>query len=135
MVIRVVQIHDVDTIHAKPIKAAFQRSKNSVAAEVPFPAEVRGYIEPVIVELMSVLRCRYEQSPHFGRDDYFVSRVFRKGSTKALFGEAQPVVGCGIEVAHPAVPCGIDGSGGVLVAGLAIKVSESRRADSDLRER
>ena len=134
VVVGVVQVDDVHPVQAGALQAGLERAEHPVPAEVPDPPVVGGDVEPLRVAPVRVLRRRYEQPPDLRRDHVLVARPGPQGRAEPPFGEPEPVVRRGVEVADARRPGGVDGGGELLVGGGPVEVAALRRAEAQLGE-
>src|SRR5450432_2398047 len=97
--------------------------------------QVVGHGEPARVQV-GPGRCRVgnEQPPDLGRDGELLARMLGERSTEPPFGQPQTVVWCGVEVADPAVPRGLDGSASGAVIDGRIEVGDGGGTEAQTRD-
>ena len=49
VVVRVVEIDEIDAVEAEPLETGFERAKDAVAAEIPHARVRRGHVEALVV--------------------------------------------------------------------------------------
>ena len=123
MLVGVVEIDDVNGVHAEPLEALLQRPQDAVATEVPDapmgcrPSKPSSSSSPTGLNGSS-------RRPTFVDTTYSLRGRLCEGRAEATLGEPEPVVGRGVEVADPVVPGGIDRRVGLLVGDRPVEVAE-----------
>ncbi len=133
MVVRIVEIDDVDPVEAKAFQALRERASNPVAGEVPAAAVGCGNDEAVVVETRHDVQ-RIERTADLGREHVRIARPLGKRGPQPSLGEAKPVVRGGVEVPYAVVPRCIDGRACVIVRDFDEEVSELRAAERQTAE-
>ena len=98
-VVRVVQVHDVDAVDAKPVQALVQRTQDPVAAEV----EHRPRRGRVGEEVGARLRVGDDEPAHLGGQHEIAVPAGPQRRAEPAFGGAVAVQRRGVEVAHARV--------------------------------
>ena len=106
VVVRIVDEDEVDAIEAEALEARLDRAEHPVTAEVPDPAMGRGDGEPLRIRLIAGVR-GLQPPAHLRGHHELVARVGPQRPAEPSFGQAEAVVGCGVEVAKAGIPgCG-----------------------------
>jgi hypothetical protein len=134
VLVRVVQVDDVEMVEAQPVEALGERAEDPVAAEVEDAAVRRGHDEPLVVEPFDPVH-GFEHATHLGRDHPFVARTRTESGAETPLREAEPVVRRGVEVADAELPRSIDGGQRVVVRHLRVEVPELRAAEGERGQR
>ncbi len=134
MIVRVVQVRDVDAVQPQSVEAVLDGAQNAVAGEVPHALCQRLDDEAVVIQAARSRRIGFEQASDLGGEDKCVGVARAKRSAKAPFRQAQAIVRRGVEVSDAGIPCGVYGSASILVRDSAIQVAELRGTKADLCE-
>jgi hypothetical protein len=134
VVVRVVQVDDVDPVEAGALQARLEGAQHAVAAEVPDTAMVGRDREAFRVGQVRRLRRRHEQASDLCGDHVVVAGPRAKGGAQTPLGQAEAVVRCGVEVPESGVPGGVDRGRELLVASGAVHVAALRSAEAERGE-
>ena len=108
---RVVQVEDIDAVHAEPLEAALQRGGTAAPMR---PNSDRGH-------------------PHLGPDDGIGRLQVGQGAAEVLLQLAVAVLHRGVEVVHPHVQCAADRP--LLVRRRAAHHQSAHRAAAEAQQR
>src|SRR5690606_10646675 len=124
VLVRVVQIDDVEAVDAESLQTLLDAAEDRFAGEVELASPCRRDREPAAVELPGGVLLRHEGSARLGGQHELVPRVLGQQGAQAALRVAESVVRGGVEEADPATPGGLDGGTGLLVGGDASQVAE-----------
>ena len=116
---------------AEPLEALLDRPQHAVATEVPDAPVGRRHVEAFVVALRRGAQ-RLESPSDLRRQDVLAAGTVGEGRPEATFGEPEPVVRCGVEVADPLFPGGVDRRAGLFVRDRPVEVAELRAAQRKL---
>lgn len=134
VVVRIVQVDDVDPVQAQPLQAGLQAPAYAVRAEVPDPLVGGGDGEAVGQVVAGGLRPGTEQSADLGGQDVLVPGQTAQSGAEAPFGQAEAVVRGGVEVPYAGFPGGQDGPFGLGVADRGEEVPDPGGAEGEFAD-
>src|SRR5205823_528332 len=130
--IGVVQVGDVNVVQAQPFQGVLDAAPDAALGEVPYASAGSGNVEALGV--LAAAGVRFQHTAHFGGDDKFIPRLVPEDGAKPLFGESQPVVRRGVEVADAGIPCGENRGERLPVRDGPVQVSYACTAEAEPAE-
>ena len=114
----VVEVGDVDVVEAEPRQRLLQRGADARLGEVPLAAQVGADREALVVQRAGRVVLRDQAASDLGRHAELVAGAAGEEGAEPPLGEAEAVVGRGVEQAHAGGPRGLEQrTGGGLVEG------------------
>ncbi len=135
MVIGVVHEGDVDTVQAQAGPAVVKRAQHAIPAVVADPPPGRRHVEALGVAAGCARRVWHQQPADLGGHHELVPGPSVQRGAEAAFRQAEPIVGCGVEVAYARRPGGVDGVDRVPARHRGDEVADLRCAERQLRDR
>lgn len=134
MVVRIVQVDDVDAVEAEAPQAVLQGPAHPVGAEVPPPAVRHRDGEPVVQpSLLGIpARQRVEDPPDLGGEGVRGAGPGAQRGAESALREAETVVRGGVEVADALLPSGVHGEGRLLGVDGSEEVADGRGPEREL---
>ena len=130
VLIRVVDVEDVDLVDAQPRDALLDRAHDAVVREVIHGVE-RGRARKRVALRR---RARTEQAADLGREHVLVSRLGAEHCAEALLRQAIPVLGRGVEKANASRPRGLDDLMRLIVRESLEQAPQRRGAETQPRD-
>ncbi|GHE14639.1 hypothetical protein GCM10010339_86040 [Streptomyces alanosinicus] len=134
VVVRIVEIDDVEAVQARAAEGAFDRTQDAVAAEVPAAAQVVGNGEALVVHAPGP-GIGHEEAADLGGQDVFVAEGGGAGRRQGVPRTDPGRSGGGVEVADAGLPGRIDGGHRVLGRGGLVEVADDGGAEAEFAER
>ena len=131
VLVRVVQVGDVDPVEAEPFPTVAQRTKDSGDGGIPHTLVGGGHHEACVVESVRTLGSGSQHPADLGGQQEIPPGPVSQRGPEPAFGQSQSVVRCGVEVAHPAVPGRVHDVPSPGVGDLLEQVAEAGRPEGE----
>ena len=95
VIVRVVEQGHVDPVQPQTFQALLEGTTYPICAEVPTAAVCGGHVETLVVT--PVAGPGFEDPPDLGAQCELPTGQLGQGLAQAAFGQAQAVMGCGVE--------------------------------------
>ena len=135
VIIRIVQVDDVEVVDAQTMQARLDAAKDRIAGEVELPTVGRRHREAAIVESSIGIRLRHECAPGFGREHEVVAGSVGEQFAQSSFRVSESVVRGGVESTRAELPGCVDCGPGLLIGRHSAEVSQLGAAQSETRKR
>ncbi len=134
MVVRIVEVDDVDPVQAEPLQAVLDRAAHAQGAEVPDPAVGGGHGETLGKVVAVQLPGRAQQPADLGGEDVLVPGAAAQGLSEPSLGQAQTVMRSRVEIPDTRLPRSGNRGLGIGIGHRREQVADPRRTEGEFAD-